>query len=275
MRFRSGPAALLTIVFLTMVFGIFAGPAMAGTSVVGSKHDFSFGSTGTPFAGQFQIGLPNTPGIDIDEICVFCHTPHGASTNAQTGTLLWNRTSSPPEGYTYKTYSSATMTIPAPDSLNGGKPTGVSMMCMSCHDGVTSIAANVDNNVAKPTLLNAPGFGNPQISVVPAALGGTLSEPGAIGNAFQGAPGFGWGPNIGNVYPSGPSTEVDLSNDHPISFEMPTKAGLQDPVALRLFGTTKRRIECATCHLVHNPSIEPFLAMSNSQSLMCRQCHVI
>ncbi len=273
MEVRPHSATLSKAITFLIIMGIFAGSAPAGTSIVNSKHDFSFSSTGTPFAGQFQIGPPNTIGIDIDEICVFCHTPHSASQDAQTGTLLWNRI---PSNYSYKTYSSASMTNPAPDSLNSGKPTGISMMCMSCHDGVTSIAANVGNNAATPTLLNAPGSGNPQVSVVPAALGGTLPEPGAIGNVFQGVGALGWGPNIGNIYPGGPSNIVDLSNDHPISFNMPTgRLDLQDPTLLRLFGGTGgRRIECATCHSVHNPLNEPFLAMSNSQSLMCRHCHI-
>ncbi|MEK6743510.1 MAG: hypothetical protein AABZ15_07870 [Nitrospirota bacterium] len=258
---------------MVIIMCVFAGPALAGTSIIGSKHDFSFGSTGSQFSGQFQIGAPTDFGTLIDEICVFCHTPHGASTDAQTGTLLWNRISSPPSGYTYKTYSSGSMTIPAPDSLNSGKPTGISMMCMSCHDGVTSIAVNIGNNPITPTLLNAPGPGNPQVSIDQFSI---LPMPGAIGNIYNGGV-VGWGANIGNANP-GVGTTIDLSNDHPISFEWPTgKAGLEASptnAALRLFGASGLRIECATCHLVHNPSTEPFLAMSNSQSLMCRACHI-
>ena len=273
MKVRPHSATLSGIIIFLLIVGIFADTALGGTSIVGSKHDFTFATGGSNFSGQFQIGLPNTIGVDIDEICVFCHTPHGSSTEAQTGTFLWNRISTP-SSYTFKTYSSASMTNQAPDSLNTNKPTGISMMCMSCHDGVTSIAANVGNNAATPTLLNAPGSGNPQVSVLPAALGGSLNDPGAIGNVFQGQVGFGWGPNIGNAIPGAGST-IDLSNDHPISFEMPSgNANLQDPTSLRLFGASGRRIECATCHLVHNPSIEPFLAMSNTQSMMCRHCHL-
>jgi len=251
------------ITFLVMIV-VFAGTALAGTSIVGSKHDFSMSATASPFAGQFMTDAPGFP--IIEEICVFCHTPHGASTDTQTNTLLWNRVSSPPTGYTYKTYSSGSMTNPAPDSLNTNKPTGISMMCMSCHDGVTSVAVN--------TLLNAPGSGNPQVSIDTFS---TLPSPGAIGNIYNGGL-AGWSANIGNARP-GIDTIIDLSNDHPISFEYPSgKAGLQaspTDASLRLFGATGKRMECATCHLVHNPSREPFLAMDNTQSLMCRACHII
>jgi len=246
----------------------------ASTSIIGSKHDFSAGNAGgvNHFAGYWQIGAPTDLGPLIDEVCVFCHTPHGASLDPNTNTLLWNRISSPPSGYSYKPYSSASMTNPAPDTADR-KPTGISMMCMSCHDGVTSIAVNVGNQANTPTLLNAPGSGNPQVSIDPFQAG-SMPYPGSIssGGAFGTFPA-----NIGDAK-NGVGNTIDLSNDHPISFEWASgKAGFfatPQNSALRLFGATGRRIECATCHSVHNPSIEPFLAMSNSQSLMCRACHI-
>jgi len=232
-------------------------------SIARSKHDFSVSNatgTGTPFAGQFQVGPAGQWGATIDEICVFCHTPHGASQDSQTNTLLWNRVSSPPAGYSYKPYTASSSTTVAPDT-GDGRPTGISMMCMSCHDGVTSIAVG--------TLLNAPGAGNPEVSLDPYS---SITLPGSISDGG----GFGaFGANIGNATSGGGT--IDLSNDHPISFEwIAGKPGyFNEPTRseLRLFGATGRRIECATCHSVHNPSIVPFLAMSNSNSDMCRACH--
>jgi hypothetical protein len=59
------------------------GLLLAGFSVqaqvVGSQHDLTNGGTG-------QGGTANT-----DQVCVFCHTPHGADTNAPVP--LWNKTS--------------------------------------------------------------------------------------------------------------------------------------------------------------------------------------
>lgn len=245
-------AAALVLVIIT------GASALAG--IQNSKHDFSLGKTGTPFAGQFQVGAPGDLGDTIDEICVFCHTPHGASTDTDTTSFLWNRTN-PQGSHNYTMYSSSTFTTPI-----SSKPTGVSMMCMSCHDGVTSIAVN--------TLLNAPGSGNPQVSLDAFA---DIPEPGAIGSVFQGQIGFGWGPNIGNAIP-GSGGSINLSNDHPISFEwLAGKAGYyapgsQDPL-LRLFGAAGNRVECSTCHKVHDNSIPPFLAMPNTNSDMCRSCH--
>jgi predicted CXXCH cytochrome family protein len=60
------------------------------------------------------------------EICIVCHTPH----NADTAVPLWDHDVT---GETFSPYTS--------DTLNSspGDPTGVSLLCLSCHDGVTAI----------------------------------------------------------------------------------------------------------------------------------------
>ena len=60
-----GGAALLAL----------SGTALAG--VVGSQHDLTTGGTG-------QGGTNNT-----DEVCIFCHTPHGSDVSAPVP--LWNK----------------------------------------------------------------------------------------------------------------------------------------------------------------------------------------
>lgn len=234
-----------------------------------SKHDFSATNTSnTPFAGVWEVPGPSGFNLVIDEVCVFCHTPHGASKTmpgitdmGQQPMWLWNRTNTS-AAYTFTPYSSATLS--ATISFINNAPTGISLMCMSCHDGVTSIAVN--------TLLNPPFGANPN-QVMPVGI----DPPGAIGNIYNGTPFVGWGPNIGGNYPGSGSNTIDLSNDHPISFEWPSNvSGLKttpgDP-RLRLFGPSKKRMECATCHLVHDDTIVPFLAMPNNDSNMCRACH--
>lgn len=249
--------------------------SLSGTShalsIVGSKHDFSTYNSGTtPFANVWETPGPVFP-LVIDEVCVFCHTPHGASKNVPglPNAPLWNRTNSPynpPTSYNYTMYSSATFSGAATIST---APTGISMMCMSCHDGVTSIAVN--------TLLNAPGSGNPTITA------NGIDAPGAMGNVYNYYSFFGFGPNIGDNWPgSGWANTIDLSNDHPVSFNWPsgmTGTKLYDPTSidsrLRLFGgASNNRIECATCHQVHDPVYPPFLSMPNDNSNMCRSCHI-
>ena len=102
---------------------------VASAQIATTKHNL--GSTGP---GPNKFG-------GTDELCVFCHTPHGADTSA--AAPLWNRVIS---GTTYQTYDSlGTSTLDGKTAPVGS----VSIACMSCHDGTQ--AMNV--------VINAPGSG--------------------------------------------------------------------------------------------------------------------
>lgn len=93
---------------------------------------------------RHNLGSTNNIGTNHNtattEICVFCHTPHGADSAA--AVPLWNRhlgTAS-----SYNTYSSlGTSTLDAAQAPIGS----VSLACLSCHDGTQ--AMNV--------VINSPG----------------------------------------------------------------------------------------------------------------------
>ena len=74
------------------------------------------------------------------EICVYCHTPHAAST--QVDAPLWNRTINT---NSYQTYD-------LPRTLNQpmSQPGPNSLTCLSCHDGTIAI----------DSIINMPGSGN-------------------------------------------------------------------------------------------------------------------
>ncbi len=183
------------------------------------------------------------------EVCVFCHTPHGAGY----GNLLsigmaplWNRVINTGTAYTtyaaansphFEATSSATLTA-------GGGIKGVSLACLSCHDGTIAFDAliNLQGSGGLQALnLNVIGVSG---SVLPGqhALADTLF--GAMtGEAVDGDHSFeiairgnatGLGPFAGSLYlndtldASGglgaapfPNLTVDLQDDHPISFEIP------------------------------------------------------
>jgi len=256
------------LVFLIVCFvTIFAHYAVAG--IVNSRHDFSSNATGTTssnFKGVYYLNS-TASGNKISEVCVFCHTPHGGSVEVDyqvdgVNSMLWNRVKTQQAaGFGYKLYTSSTFT-----ALYSQAPTGLSLMCLSCHDGVTSIGVG--------SLLNAPGSGN-----TPVVTDGTW--PTSIGDVYY------WdnpteslraGPNIGGLGSGGfASGDIDLSNDHPVSFPWPSGyADIMKPdpatTGLRLFGP-QERLECSTCHNVHSNDIPPFLAMSNANSAMCLKCH--
>jgi len=218
--------------FTVMVFLLAIGVAYAGQDVRNSKHNLSSAGTLSPYQTT-----------STDRVCVFCHTPHFAASGEAP---LWNRTLPNTTGYTM--YSSATI-----DMTINGVPQGVSLACLSCHDGT----------VAFDALVNKPGSG-------------------------IGAPsGWTWNTN-GNIMTltTSPSAMVgqDLSNDHPISITYDTtkdtafntltngKVG-----TLPLYGSAKNQVECGSCHDPHqggagaNPT---FLRIANTGSALCLTCHV-
>jgi predicted CXXCH cytochrome family protein len=90
-------------------------------SVLNSPHNLSASGPGSIRASS------------EDEVCIFCHAPHNASSVQP----LWNR--SMPTG-PYNVYSSSSL-ISEP-----GQPTGSSKMCLSCHDGTIAIGSVVSRN---------------------------------------------------------------------------------------------------------------------------------
>lgn len=71
-------------------------------------------------------GVMTAPGAA--QLCVFCHTPHRASTTR----ALWNREL---PTVTYKLYGSSTL------EATLKQPTGSSRLCLSCHDGTAALGA--------------------------------------------------------------------------------------------------------------------------------------
>ena len=172
------------------------------------------------------------------EVCVYCHTPHGGNTaNAP----LWNRNfGAGPYTMYNNTYSS---TI---DMTVDPTPTGVSLACLSCHDG--TVGLDVIINVPNTDTTKA---GDP-----------THTMPANAGQFFA---------NLG----------TELRNDHPISitydptkdpaFNPTTDAGTKIASLLPLYSG---KVQCGTCHNPHNTSNSPFLRRANSNSNLCKTCHI-
>jgi hypothetical protein len=169
---------LLHLAGATLMAGAMSGAAMAA-GITSTKHNLS--STGT--------GSNHTTGTD--QICVFCHTPHGGDTTAPVP--LWNKKINA-AGNTYQTYDTL-----GTATLNGKvlKPTddggSMSLACLSCHDGTQAM----DN------IINAPGSG------------GYVANGGGTAGISLGT----WtGANTLSTGPF-PMIGTDLRNDHPIGIQ--------------------------------------------------------
>ena len=120
--------------FLSISIVLCMGPAVAATlsDVRNTKHNLSVTGPGPVKA------------VSETQVCVFCHTPHGAENVP--AAPLWNRKLS---GATYTPYTSTS--IDATDIT--ATPGGSSKLCLSCHDGTLAIGqVNVANGQLNPVI---------------------------------------------------------------------------------------------------------------------------
>jgi len=170
------------------------------------------------------------------EICLPCHVPHSTKTLPAP---LWDTELA---SDTYAVYSQTRQ--PAGKSETGRRPGGISKTCLSCHDGI--VASEV--------------------------LGG---DTGSAADSSDYDP--------GGHFPG---------HDHPISFIYDTALATQDrdlyDPSVRLSGVAGssgtieadmlflKRMECASCHDVHNTKAVPgtkLLVKDTAGSALCLTCH--
>ena len=172
------------------------------------------------------------------QTCVYCHTPHLAQAN--TKGPLWNRNNS---AAVYTMYTSSTIKEPMT-----AQPGAQSLSCLTCHDGTVAVWStfNTVQGTATALQVNA-GY-----------TGGLVKATGLMGGVNK----------LGS----------DLTTSHPvgIDFNNALDAGLQpiasvNASAVKLFGI---KVECASCHAVHDRTNVPFLRRNNLSSALCTTCHL-
>ena len=245
---------------LWMLLPVFAMTVNADTisDVRNTKHNLSVSGPGPVRA------------VTENQVCVFCHTPHGAENVP--AAPLWNRQLS---GATYTPYTSSS--IDADDIA--ASPGGSSKLCLSCHDGTIAIGSvNVAN-------------GQTSVSIQMTGTSPDGSMPSGEGELT------GFTRRLG----------VNLTNDHPISFTYDTALALQDgelrdPQSVSHLGIRAPgvkppvpledgRLECTSCHDPHIRDSDPsksikFLRLNRFQTaspfggsfnentdIVCLACH--
>jgi hypothetical protein len=255
----------------------------SGNSILGSRHDLSFfnmrgyGTETGPMTGATFN--------DYREACIYCHTPHNGSSEAP----MWNRqmpgrssengngNGSGHVGFQYQIYSSVHLDSTAPQG-----PDGISLACLSCHDGTVAVDAIVN----KPQFHEWTDAGTHYRMSADGSIGSDTC--GKCHNRSAGAYG-----GIGGAHDATIRyLSTDLRDDHPISMPFPTydqdpgfnqpmlakgDGGREFPNGVQTFAGDK--VQCASCHDPHNPDEQnvegrdPFLRASNRNSALCLTCH--
>lgn len=297
-----------------LVVGLLAISQTVNAGIQNTRHNLGSGqltsgaTTGTRTALDGSTGMGDVFVLKTNEICVFCHTPHGS--NTQVDVPLWNKGSLASTVYT--TYASGTMNSTAPTNLAGH----MSLACLSCHDGTQAM----DNMVNQP---GRGGFNRTTGNYLSGARLGNDVRYSAGGNTITAQ---GWYSGTNDLtstktnYNDDDTSNgqlmsaagvdfigTDLSNDHPIGmaycgggqtgvgsntgcndmafkgaitglggqFEVGTSAA-GNSTNMRLYGTAtaSATVECSSCHDPHTDAIATFLRRSNAGSAVCLTCHV-
>lgn len=240
-----------------------------GGSIMESRHDLSFLNN----RGLGQDTGPMTGGTinDYRETCVYCHTPHNSGTTAP----LWNRELPTASGY--QMYSSPNFDSPLPSA-----PDGISLACLSCHDGTVA----VDSIVNRPKYHEFLDVGTHYRMTIEGEE--AADSCGKCHNRREGAFGGLGGAHDATVR----FLQKELRDDHPFSMPFPSRdvdpqfnqpsiikrdGGRAFPNGVQTYEGDK--VQCASCHDIHNPDEQrledrdPFLRASNRNSALCLTCH--
>lgn len=198
---------------LTLMLG---GQAARAQSMVGHAHDFS------------------TLGFARGEICLPCHTPHNAITDANGDRVgkLWN-------------HELTTATYTLYDGSTGDATTDfdrVSRLCMSCHDGTVAL----DSFGGQPGTSFIGGDERLGTDLRNDHPVGSMAEYPEAGNAFF---------NAANNGRLGPNGQLRLQT-------------------MDIAGVPTKVVGCRTCHTPHYAGFDNQLNMTNASSALCLSCHI-
>ena len=221
----------LPLLILMISFGIWNSVAMAVHTNITSTEDIR--NTKHNMTRNPDILVNSTAGTGTTEVCIFCHTPHGANPTLSGLAPLWQRNVSP--GTAFIAYSTPNFDA---SGLDAGRPKGVSLACLSCHDG----------NIAIDALINAPGSGgfeelNRTTDGASISLLWTFTASGIVGAGNKLTTGFRDGseqdtttdsPYSGGIHDTltggtglegaepFPNLGLVISDDHPVGMQVPT-----------------------------------------------------
>ena len=247
---------ILIFLFYTLYATRYTLDVFAGVAT--TRHNLSVNGPGTIKAASGQT----------TEICVFCHTPHGA---IDTGDApLWN----------HRLSTVANYIVPSDSYMTVGQPDKGSKLCLSCHDGTVAIGA----------VVNTPGPGSTgQITMA----GGITTMPSTNGGYL--------GTDISGMHPVSIAVNCDLKTSIENSG---TGESLNIPPLLPLLKPTNATyggnlgvpirggyggVQCASCHDPHNdhpengncscfnpsaPNAPCFWIAKACDDTLCSACHV-
>ncbi|MEJ8840478.1 cytochrome c3 family protein [Ramlibacter sp. AN1133] len=235
-----------------------------------SKHNLT--STGTG-VNHFS---------DVEDICVFCHTPMGLDASA--AVPQWNRTLASPA--TYQTYDMlGTSTLAGRVAPVGS----VSLACLSCHDGAQAMSAIINAPAGwSGGVWSGANQSDGRLRVgIGSNLGSDLRNDHPVGVQYGGGGITASAPGATPQNPDFRSPESAVLNEIRVWWvgTGPDATGTRRKTDLILYTRTRTDgytgqtdaepfVECASCHDPHTDRAL-FLRISNAYSALCLSCHMM
>jgi hypothetical protein len=237
---------LLSLSVAAAAFLLSATVTQAG--ILGSPHDFS------------QASWNFTPS-DPNSVCSPCHQAHHADSRV---VPLWGHTTSTGPWIMYNTNTVPVSQMKATPSPT---PTGPSLACLSCHDGtvaVNSYGGGIQGGTAF-YLTNS------------ARIEPDLTHTHPISFTYD-----------ANLVGTGPNQDQWLYNPDTTQVLQPDTGAFVPGNDMTINGFLlggNHRLECSSCHAVHNQQGTPYNLVNNPDllvingtkggigSLLCRSCH--
>jgi predicted CXXCH cytochrome family protein len=195
--------------------------ALGQADVRHTKHNLAISSPGTVRA------------VNQDQICVFCHVPHGASQTR----AIWNKDLTYQlSGSLYTLYGSSTL-----DAVVN-RPNGASKLCLTCHDGALALGSLMNLDAVRPATVAMRNG----VTVIPAGLSRL-------------------GTDLRNDHPV--SFQPDLTDPEIVLPPASDAVKLQPGT-----GVAKDSVQCTSCHDAHLTTTF-FLVKQDTRGALCTTCH--
>lgn len=207
------------------------GTAQTWAGILGGPHDFA--AADSPFHNS------------MSDACAACHTPHHATSQA---VPLWSRGTNVVS--TFIPYTSASLNAGTAGGLGKqlGQPQGVSLACLSCHDGTVAISGGHKVDYVNPD----------------ASLGTDLRDDHPISFTYDTALA---NPVTGDAGLFDPSVKL-----------VPAAGGNLAGKTIKAALLKGDSLECSSCHDVHGSRGDAansplLLVIPTANSALCLTCH--
>jgi len=222
--------------------------AMTQAGIVGSPHDFS-------------VEVWNVKPSDPSSVCGPCHTPHHADSSI---VPLWSHTTT---ASSFTMYNNANVPVADLQATVDAQPANISKGCLSCHDGTVAV------NSYGGTIVG----GSSVVVTNRANLGVNLTHSHPISLTYD-----------SSIVGTGPGQDKWLYDPNTTTVLQPDSGMFVTGNDMTINGFLlggKNRLECSSCHDVHNQEGTPFHITQNPKlvkilgtqagrgSLLCRSCH--